>query len=80
MARVTGTVQVSMPQRIQPELRLDVKCQKDGAIVITTDPDTAATLAGRAFRNDSEVRAILQDRIADAWYAAGCPEYGSGVV
>lgn len=54
---------------------LTVRCQPNGRLVITADPYTAATLAGRdGFRNTAALRAQLEDAIRDAWYVADCPK------
>lgn len=54
--------------------RLDVTCNPDGSITVTADSETMARIGGReVFGDPRPSRALLIDRIADAWYAAGCP-------
>ena len=53
---------------------LDVQVVDNGVVVIRADSYTAARLAGRnIFGAISETQKELEERIADAWYAADCP-------
>ena len=53
---------------------LDVTCAPTGRVIISASPDDAATLAGRDGFGDREaLQDELRERIARAWYAAGCP-------
>jgi hypothetical protein len=52
---------------------MQVSVQPDGRVVIDAAPDEAATLAGRPFGDLPATMNDLRDRIADAWYRAGCP-------
>lgn len=55
-------------------LDMSVAVLNTGRVVIDADPYIAATLAGReGFADGETVRAELERRIADAWYAADCP-------
>jgi hypothetical protein len=57
---------------------LDVSCEEDGSLTVRLDPVTAARLAGRGqFGSVSEAQVDLEERIANAWYAAGCPKRGA---
>jgi hypothetical protein len=56
------------------ELEMTVKCNPDGSLTITASARESASLAGREnFGGVAGAQADLKERIADAWYAAGCP-------
>lgn len=53
---------------------MDVTCKDNGHLVIEAHPNEAACLAGRdGFADRPALQAELEDKIADAWYAADCP-------
>jgi hypothetical protein len=55
--------------------RLDVVCNSDGTLTVIADPRTLARLGGRSiFGAAKPVRRLLLERIAEAWYAADCPQ------
>jgi hypothetical protein len=60
---------------LDTDIALDVECGEDGMLTVTADPTTLARLGGREnFGPVGPVQAMLRDKIADAWYAAGCPK------
>lgn len=53
----------------------DVTIDVDGTITINCAPEYAARLAGRThFGSVDLAQAELADAIAEAWYAADCPD------
>ena len=53
---------------------MNVTCNPDGSLVISASADEAASLAGREnFGGVATAQADLKEKVADAWYAAGCP-------
>jgi hypothetical protein len=72
-------IKVKAPARLAPPepqaITLDVVCRADGLLTITADPTTMARLGGRGnFGSAAPVQTVLLERVADAWYSAGCPE------
>lgn len=55
--------------------QLDVALNGDGTLTVTADPQTLARIGGRSiFGAPKPVRRLLLDRVAEAWYAADCPQ------
>ena len=65
---------VSEDPKPMPKPALDVSVLEDGSVVIHASAAAAACLAGREIFGDvKKLQAELENKIADAWYAAGCP-------
>lgn len=79
MTSTIATPVGNRPANHEPFL-LDVALTDLGNVTILCDALTAASLAGRTDFRDANVRELLADRIAEAWYGNDCPPLHPTVV